>query len=207
MRIDHIAYRVADRFKTAQFFISCFGYRIAEDLPDGFDIQFEDGTWAKCLVLLPPEKTKFDLPIGMNKVPELPWVHENLSQLRGVWNENHMFAETRNFITTYHLAPEIFISDGSQGSVVKEWVEKRDGIGGIHHIAYQVDNVEKKMEEMKILGYAEFTTEKPLTCPGLVQVFTKPSELTGVIYEFIERGVHGFCKDNVKDLMNSTKGL
>jgi len=29
--------------------------------------------------------------------------------------------------------------------------------------------------------------------------------LTGVIYEFIERGSHGFCVDNVKDLMESTK--
>ena len=41
MRLDHIAYRVKDRFKTAQFFIKAFGYRIAEDLPEGFDIQFE----------------------------------------------------------------------------------------------------------------------------------------------------------------------
>ena len=44
MRLDHIAYRVKDRFKTAQFFIKAFGYRIADDLPEGFDIQFEDGT-------------------------------------------------------------------------------------------------------------------------------------------------------------------
>jgi hypothetical protein len=180
MRIDHIAYRVADRHKVANFFITCFGYRIAEDLPDGFDIQFEDGSWAKCLVLIPSEKTE---------------------------NAKWTFSTVMLDPTTYHMAPEIFISDGSQGSVVKEWVEKRDGIGGIHHIAYQVESVEEKMKEWIEKGYAEFTTEKPLQCPGLVQVFTKPSHLTGVIYEFIERGVHGFCKENVKDLMNSTKGL
>lgn len=46
MRLDHIAYRVADREKTAAFLIECFGYRIAEDLPDGFEIEFEDGTKA-----------------------------------------------------------------------------------------------------------------------------------------------------------------
>ena len=34
----------------------------------------------------------------------------------------------------------------------------------------------------------------------------KPSELTGVIFEFIERGAYGFCKENVKALMESTKG-
>lgn len=185
MRIDHIAYRVFDRHRTAEFFVTCFGYRIAEDLPEGFDIQFEDNTWAKCLVLLPPEKLKVDLP----------------------WKALMQMESHSSMLAEYHMAPEIFISDGSDGSVVKDWVNDRQSIGGIHHIAYQVNSVEQKMKEWKEKGYAEFTTEKPLECPGLVQVFTKPSQLTGVIYEFIERGTHGFCKDNVKELMNSTKGL
>jgi len=63
------------------------------------------------------------------------------------------------------------------------------------------------MKEWKEKGYAEFLSEEPMTCPGLVQVFTKPSELTGVIYELISREGDGFCEDNVKDLMNSTKEL
>ena len=65
----------------------------------------------------------------------------------------------------------------------------------------------KRNQEWKEKGYAEFTSAQPMKCPGLTQVFTKPSELTGVIYEFIERGEHGFCKDNVKALMDSTAGL
>lgn len=182
--LDHIAYRVKDRHKTAKFFIECFGYRIAEDLPDGFDITFEDGTTAKCLVLLPSEKVNSNLP----------------------W-EFYMHDADKKLGQVYHTSHEIFISDGSEGSVVREWVEKRDGVGGIHHLAYRVDSVELKMNEWLEKGYAEFTTDKPLTCPGLSQVFTKPSELTGIIYEFIEREQHGFCKENVKDLMNSTKGL
>ena len=72
-------------------------------------------------------------------------------------------------------------------------------------MAFQVESVENKMREWEAKGYVEFATEHPLTCPGLVQVFTKPSELTGVIYELIEREKHGFCKDNVKALMESTK--
>jgi catechol 2,3-dioxygenase-like lactoylglutathione lyase family enzyme len=183
MRLDHIAYRVRDRYKTAQFFIEAFNYRIAEDLPEGFDIQFEDGTHAKCLVLLPPEQLN---------ISHIPWTSEVY------------FGD--NF-THHHMAPEIFISDGSQGSIVKKWVEERNGIGGIHHLAYQVDSVEDKMNELKKLGYVEFTTDKPLKCPGLVQVFTKPSELTGIIYEFITREKEGFCKENVKNLMNSTKDI
>lgn len=181
MRLDHIAYRVKDRFKTAQFFIKAFGYRIADDLPEGFDIQFEDGTYAKCLVLLPPEQLNNN-----------PWL-----------TETHFGGQ----IVNYHMAPEIFISDGSQGSIVKKWVEEKGGVGGIHHLAYQVDSVEDKMTELKELGYVEFTTDEPLRCPGLVQVFTKPSELTGIIYEFITREKEGFCRENVKNLMNSTKDI
>ena len=107
----------------------------------------------------------------------------------------------------FHVPPEIFISDGSNGSIVKDWVEARNGVGGIHHIAYQVDSVENTMKEWRDKGYAEFTTDEPLTCPGLTQAFTKPSELTGNIYEFNQREAQGFCQTNVKDLMVSTRGL
>ena len=181
MRLDHIAYRVKDREKTTSFFINCFGYRIPKDLPDGFTIDFEDGTKAKCYALVPPEKV----------ISNAPWTH--------------LAPQFSNI--DYHLAPEIFVSQGSPGSIVEAWVNARDGIGGIHHLAYQVDSVEQKMNEWREKGFAEFTTQKPLTCPGLVQAFTKPSEITGVIYEFIERENHGFCKENVKDLMESTRDL
>jgi catechol 2,3-dioxygenase-like lactoylglutathione lyase family enzyme len=182
MRLDHIAYRVKDRNETAKFFIKAFGYRIDQELPEGFDIQFEDGTSAKCLVLLPPEQI----------TGHMPWI-------------SYLYHGGEH--VEMHMAPEIFISDGSDGSVVREWVEQRNGIGGIHHLAYQVDSVEDKVREMKDMGYYEFTTDEPLKCPGLTQIFTKPSELTGIIYEFITREKEGFCKDNVKDLMNSTKDI
>ena len=106
----------------------------------------------------------------------------------------------------HHMAPEIFVSNGSPGSIVDQWVQNKGGIGGIHHIAYQVKSVQAIMDEWKAKGFAEFASEEPLRCPGLTQVFTKPMKLTGVIYEFIEREAQGFCADNVKDLMNSTKG-
>jgi catechol 2,3-dioxygenase-like lactoylglutathione lyase family enzyme len=183
MRLDHIAYRVANKEKTSSFFIKCLGYRIAEELPNGFQIEFEDHTRAKCNVLLPPEELNM----------KTPWAHLQ------------MLEDTNS--QEYHKPPEIFVSEGTQGSIVEEWVNKRDGIGGIHHLAYQVPSVIDIMKEWQQNGYAEFTTQAPLTCPGLVQCFTKPSALTGVIYEFIERETVGFCKDNVKDLMNSTKGI
>ena len=185
MRLDHIAYRVKDRQKTAQFFINALGYRIQTE----FDIDFADGTKAKCIALEPPEKPNTE---------KLQWL---VNQYMGDFNKEI----NKNEVAQFHIPPEIFVSDGSPDSIVAKWVERRDGVGGIHHLAYQVESVEKTMEEWKQKGYAEFASEKPLTCPGLTQVFTKPSELTGVIYEFIERGAQGFCQANVKDLMQSTK--
>tara|TARA_Y100000310_G_scaffold264830_1_gene275610 strand:+ start:386 stop:907 length:522 start_codon:yes stop_codon:yes gene_type:complete len=173
MRIDHIAYRVADRKKTVGFFSDALGYSVAEE----FDINFDDGSCAQCVALTPPEANRIT------------------SNVKDYGN--------------YHLAPEVFVSDGTPDSVVGKWVAERGGVGGIHHIAYCVDSVSDTMKEWKENGYAEFTTEEPLTCPGLTQCFTKPSDLTGVIYEFIERDKEskGFCKDNVKDLMESTGEL
>ena len=174
MRLDHIAYRVKNKQKAIEFFQNSLGYDIDPDLKEGFDIQFEDGTTARCHVLVPPESQ---------------------STCR-----ERIF--TGMFGIQAHAAPEIFVSEGSDNSIVKEWVDINGP--GVHHLAYEVDSVSEMMELWKLEGI-EFTTEKPLKCPGLVQVFTKPHPVTGMIYELIERENHGFCKDNVKDLMNSTK--
>jgi catechol 2,3-dioxygenase-like lactoylglutathione lyase family enzyme len=182
MRLDHIAYRVSSRHKTAQFFIDAFGYSIQESFP----IVFDDGSEARCIALEPPEKT----------LDAVPW-KAFVPTLAAVEYQD----------VEYHLAPEIFVSDGDPTSIVGKWVAARDGIGGIHHMAYQVESVEDTMKEWQQKGYAEFSSAQPMTCPGLTQVFTKPSQLTGVIYEFINRGVRGFCSENVRSLMESTREL
>jgi len=183
MRLDHIAYRVADKSKTAQFFINAFGYKVQTT----FNLVFEDGSKTECIALEPPEKIGSKLPFMAQINP--PWMDESLIKI------------------DYHLAPEIFVSDGDENSIVGQWVKQRDGVGGIHHLAYQVDSVENIMAEWRHKGYAEFTSKNVLKCEGLTQVFTKPSPLTGVIYEFINRTDYGFCSENVKELMLSTKGL
>jgi len=180
MRLDHIAYRVRDRKKAAKFFCETLFYRFDPDMPDGFDIQFEDGTNAKCLVLVPFERSNKQLNM----------------------KEYVKFNTWRS--AEYHLAPEIFISDGSDSSIVSNWVNKNGP--GVHHIAYETINVEEMMKHWKTDG-VEFASQNPLIRNDLIQVFTKPHPITGIIYELIQRKTFGFCKDNVKDLMNSTKGL
>lgn len=182
MRLDHIAYRVADRNKTANFFIKAFGYKIQQE----FKLEFDDGTTTDCIALEPPEKL----------VSGAPW-----TTVSSIPDEHQKACVSQQ----YHMPPEIFVSDGEPNSIVGKWVAERGGIGGIHHMAYQVESVEQTMKEWQEKGYCEFSSDKPFTCPGLTQVFSKPSSLTGVVYEFIEREGFGFCKDNVIQLMNSTK--
>lgn len=188
MRLDHIAYRVKDRIKTSEFFIKAFGYKIQTE----FELDF-DGEKVKCLALEPPEK----LPLPA-KV--MPWAYQGLIYEQ---KDDHV----KEHCQEYHIPPEIFVSDGGPNTIVGKWVDHRDGIGGIHHLAYQVDSVYSIMQEWRAKGYAEFTSDNPFECPGLTQSFTKPSSLTGVIYEFITRENYGFCAGNVKKLMVSTDNL
>ena len=183
MRLDHIAYRVEDRRKTARFLETCLGYTLGTE----FQIEFDDNSKAECLALIPPEER-----------------HSKISE----W-EVFLADGPRNLgkaevdFLPYHCPPEIFVSDGPLGSIVGDWVKENGP--GVHHIAYQVDDVEAKMREWLTDGYMEFYSDRPLECEGLVQVFTKPSELTGVIYELINRTGKGFCEENVKGLMESTR--
>ena len=158
MRLDHIAYRVTDRHKTAEFLRAILDYSKSTE----FQIEFDDKSTAQCVVLEP-------------------------------------------FISGQ---PEVFISNGSPGSIVDKWVKERNG-GGVHHIAYSTPSIEETVERWKTHGI-EFLTENIIDCPDddMRQIFTKPIDyLGGIIIELIDRGDKGFCQNNVKNLMNSTKGL
>lgn len=105
----------------------------------------------------------------------------------------------------YQLPPDIFISSSIEGgSIVSRYVEKRGA--GVHHLAFTVESVDKVMEEFRGSGY-EFLTKEKVVCPELTQAFTKPSDLVGIIFEFLERRTASFCKGSVGVLMESTKNI
>ena len=54
MRLDHIAYRVADRIKTVKFFEESFDYRVVDE----FQVDFDDGSKAQCFCITAPRSTK-----------------------------------------------------------------------------------------------------------------------------------------------------
>lgn len=181
MRLDHIAFRVVDRFKAAEFFTKApFNYTIQTE----FEIP---ELCTKCLALVPSEKTRPDAPFH-----------------RYLWDSLE-----ESGITAYHMAPEIFISSSEDPkSPVGQWVAARSGIGGVHHLAYNVDHVAEKMAELQSQGW-QFTTEAPIVDGDLTQCFTKPVDVIGgVIIELINRPTtRGFSVKNVKDLMKSTDGM
>jgi len=185
MRLDHIAYRVRDRIEAAKFICDAFGYRISDE----FTIDFGNGEYAKSFALEPPEKKDEEARFSIN-----------------IWGNALVPGAIGNsYSSVYHIAPEIFISDGTPNSVVGRWVEKHGP--QIHHLAYSVDDVAETMEVWKQRGWATFTTDKPISNSNdLVQCFTNPHPLTGIVYEFIKRGGDnkGFNKDNVRQLMISS---
>ena len=183
MRLDHIAYRVQDRYITAQKFADLFGYSIGIE----FDIQFDDGSTADCIAMTPPEKDNH-----LSKLIQIPWT---------------VLSAGIGSPLEHHLAPEIFISDGTEDSIVSNWVRSRGGVGGIHHMAYQVTDIGEVVSLWRSSGI-KFLSQEIIDCPedNLRQIFTKPLDVMGgIIFELIERGEKGFCQNSVKDLMNSTK--
>lgn len=184
MRLDHIAYRVANRDATVKFLQDAFGYKFQAE----FEIFFNDEKTDKalCIALEPPEKC-CNVPFK-------------------IWSFDSELPQCKDGVE-YHLAPEIFVSEGTPGSIVHNWVQARGGIGGIHHLAYEVESVTKQRDLWIEKGWGDFTSKEPFACDGLTQIFSKPHQLTGVIFEFIERTGYGFCKDNVKALMESTAKL
>jgi len=183
MRIDHLAFRVANKAKVVNFLQKALGYQISRELPKGFRVDFEDKTYADCMVLTPGRREKHTLP----------------------WKQFIPIPTIPNMKQEYHQPPEIFVSQGSPQSIVDRWVKEKGN--GLHHIALQVDNIEETQSIWQEAGYATFSSPEILHCPGLKQVFTDPSELTGFIWELIERepGEQGFCAKNVRNLMLSTQ--
>lgn len=184
MRLDHIAYRVRDRHKTAEWLQKRWGLKVQTE----FEVEHKDGSKTKCFALEPK-----------NKIERAPWRNTIPT----------FFQETgQEELVEYHLPPEIFVSSSDDpNSIVYKWVQQRDGVGGIHHLALQVTDVYVTMNQWKVEDGVKFTTEEPMKCPGLVQIFTEPHPLCGHIFELITRTDQGFCAENVGDLMESTRHL
>jgi len=180
-RLDHIAFRTLDRKKAVQFLCDSLGYTESTQFQIDFDKDKND--IAICSVLVPTDRATCSAA--------LPWT----LPFNGI---------------RYDLSPEIFVSEGTPGSIVHNWAIAQGG-SSVHHLALQVpDNSTVEIEMKKWLdnGWCEsFTSETPFKCDEMSQIFTKPSSVLGVIFELIQRKEDGFCRDSVLKLMQSTKDI
>lgn len=183
---DHFAYRTLEREKAVRFFCNALGYKEVTEFEIFFNEEKNDK--AICSVLEPSDRVK--------TAKLLPFIH-----LVPVGEE----------FQPYVMAPEIFISSGSPGSIVHNWVLKRGNACFLHHIALRVSEestVEKEMQIWKENGWCDgFTSEEPFKCDEMSQVFTKENLVLGIIFELIKRKEQGFCQKSVLSLINSTRDL
>lgn len=206
MRTDHIAFRVAQgkRDEAIRFFVDAFGYKVQGE---PFEIYFNDEKTDKamCVALEPPEKISKSMPWEAYHImppPPMPKIVD--LSLRGIFEWTKNTWQRFKVGGIYYLAQELFISEGTEESIVGKWVKSRNGVGGVHHIAFQTVDVETTMKRFQDNGWAKFTSDKPVTCPGITQVFSEEN-CTGVVFEFIRRdGPVGFCSSNVAALMRAS---
>ena len=73
----------------------------------------------------------------------------------------------------------------SQESAIAKFIEKKGA--GIHHIAFEVDNIEKAIEELKAKNFS-LIDEKPREGAHNTKVaFLHPKSTGGVLLELVER--------------------
>ena len=87
------------------------------------------------------------------------------------------------FIPVGDTAVELLQSQAPDG-VIAKFIEKKGE--GIHHIAYQVDNIEKALEDLKAKGVS-LIDEKPRRGAHNSRVaFLHPKSTYGVLIELVE---------------------
>ena len=91
------------------------------------------------------------------------------------------------FVPVGDTAVELLESVKPDGAIARH-IEKRGE--GIHHIAFQVDNIDKALEEMKAKGVT-LIDQKPRSGAHNSRIaFLHPKNTYGVLVELVEPGKH-----------------
>lgn len=100
-----------------------------------------------------------------------------------IHDREHLREIKATFIPVGDTAIELLQSTTPEG-VINKFIEKRGE--GIHHIAYQVDNIEKALEDLKAKGVS-LIDEKPRRGAHNSKVaFINPKGTYGVLIELVE---------------------
>jgi len=75
----------------------------------------------------------------------------------------------------------------SPESTIAKFMEKNGGRGGIHHIAYKVQNIEEKLKEVADKGVQLIDATPRKGAEGMTIAFLHPKSTAGVLTEFCEK--------------------
>jgi methylmalonyl-CoA/ethylmalonyl-CoA epimerase len=73
----------------------------------------------------------------------------------------------------------------SDDSPISKFLEKRGG--GIHHIAVEVENIEKSLEKLKAAGMQLIDETPRVGAEGCLVAFVHPKSTNGVLLELVQK--------------------
>ena len=74
----------------------------------------------------------------------------------------------------------------SEDSPIAKFIEKRGE--GLHHVAYKVDDLEKKLEDLKGKGFRLIDEKPRVGAEGKLIAFVHPKSVVGVLTELTQGG-------------------
>lgn len=75
----------------------------------------------------------------------------------------------------------------SPESTIAKFIEKNGGRGGMHHIAYKVVDIEKRLAEVEAAGATLIDKTPRPGADGMTIAFLHPKSTAGVLTEFCEK--------------------
>ncbi len=72
-------------------------------------------------------------------------------------------------------------------STIAKFIEKNGGRGGMHHIAYKVVDIEKRLAEVEAAGATLIDKTPRPGADGMTIAFLHPKSTAGVLTEFCEK--------------------
>ena len=120
--------------------------------------------------------------IAVKNLDEAVTYYEKVFGLR--CSEPEAFGELRfSFVPLGETRVELLESTTAEG-VIRKFIDKKGE--GVHHLSYEVDDIEGEVAAMKARGM-EFVTEKPyLNAHQDLVIFLHPRSTKGVLTELIQ---------------------
>ncbi|MGB9699347.1 MAG: methylmalonyl-CoA epimerase [Thermodesulfobacteriota bacterium] len=100
-----------------------------------------------------------------------------------IHDREHLGEIKASFIPVGDTAIELLQSTTPEG-VISKFIEKRGE--GIHHIAYQVDNIEKALEDLKAKGIPLIDQQPRRGAHHSKVAFLNPKGTYGILIELVE---------------------